>query len=108
MRIAACVHRQIRPFGDGEIERIGRPAQPARAGDGLARRSAGADLRAGVAEGDAAIWRHLDLGETGLRAIAEAPLDAAEADAVVPAGMPYLIGLLARGAAGPQLMRPRL
>src|SRR6185369_6935988 len=87
MGIAARLHGKVGPVGDGEIERIGRPAEPARAGHGLARGGARADLRAGVAEGDAAVGRQLDLGETGLRAVAEAPLDAAETDAVVAAGM---------------------
>jgi len=104
VRIIARFHRQVGPLGDAQVERIGRPSQPARAGDGLRRGCAGADLRSAVGERDAAIRRELKLGEARFGPGAEASLDAAEADPVMVSGVRGVVGLLARGAAGPQRM----
>src|ERR1700745_1644206 len=86
------------------VARIARPPQPARAGDGLRRGCAGADLRSAVGERDAPIRRELQLGEARFGPGAKAPLDAAEADPIMFSGMRGVVGLLARGAAGPQRM----
>ena len=68
VRIAAGFHRQVGPVGDGEVEHIGRPPEPAHAGHRLTRGRARADFRAGVRERDAPVRCELDLGESGLGA----------------------------------------
>src|SRR5207237_8922390 len=60
------------------------------------------------ADGAPATGGQLDLGEARLGAVAEAPLDAAEADAVVLARMGRVVALLARRPACPQCMRAGL
>jgi hypothetical protein len=100
-RLQAFSRERVWPLGDRHVERIGRPPQPAHAGDGLTRRCAGADLRSAVRKGDAPVRRELHLGQAGFRPVAETALDAAETDPVIFSGMGRVVDLLAREAAGP-------
>ena len=109
VRIAAGLHRQVGPVGDGEFEHVRRPAQPARAGHGLPERRAGADLGRRCGE---SVMRPFGASSTLAKAasapVPKSALDAAEPDAVVFPGVRGVVGPLARRAVGPQRMRPRL
>jgi hypothetical protein len=98
-------NRQLGPVRYSEFDLIGRRPEPTHASDGLARRRAGANFRRGVRQADCSIGRHFDLGKTGFRSGAEAPVARRKSNAVVFARMRGVIGTLAGSPALPQRMR---